>query len=570
MRVGASLIGLAQRWMPASECSALLEFWFASEARERWFSSTVAFDRVVAERWGPSLERWRGLEDVEEEMVGGISAEPAEQLLAHVVLWDQVSRHCARVEAAESLVEATAPLAVATSRRLLESAAADEWDTARQCFVLLPLRHTFEPEVIEECLRHARRWRELPGADDKAWRRFETASIRALCRANTALIEAEKGVSPEWWRFGDVLEAVPEGIEAAWEQRYADRSASLAAYATLRRKLRDRAESRFVVSVSGGVDSMVLLYLAARLGAPVVAAHVDYGNRARSRTEADFVASFCAELGVPLYRRNVSELQRGCIAREDYEDITRETRFGLYKKAGGDEDYAVVLGHNRNDARENLFTNVNKGQHYDELRGMREDAVEQGVRTWRPLLEVPKSDIYEAAAAFRVPHCRDSTDPACERGRLRDDWLPLVFEKQPLLVPGLERLADHLSFLHAAWRRQLDDFWETKATTLEDGRVIEMPVEPWMLRDSSSTSSSSSEMLWVDVFTLKLNEGGRRPSNRSLANFAAWLSRAAARRQEKKKSCFCELSRDWRAEYVPQENGGGTLRLLRRRLLLLH
>ena len=78
-------------------------------------------------------------------------------------------------------------------------------------------------------------------------------------------------------------------------------------------------------------------------------------------------------------------------------------------------------------------------QHYDDLRGMRPVGVERGVATWRPMLDVDKAAIYDAAAALGLPHLRDSTDPTCDRGKLRDDWLPAVRAKQPLLPEGLER-----------------------------------------------------------------------------------------------------------------------------------
>jgi len=58
---------------------------------------------------------------------------------------------------------------------------------------------------------------------------------------------------------------------------------------------------RACVSLSGGVDSMVLCTILSRLGRAaqppwrVAGVHIDYGNRPESAAEADYVQAWCAE-----------------------------------------------------------------------------------------------------------------------------------------------------------------------------------------------------------------------------------------------------------------------------------
>ena len=55
----------------------------------------------------------------------------------------------------------------------------------------------------------------------------------------------------------------------------------------------------FVVSLSGGVDSMVLMTLLCFLTKKkVIACHVNYGNRREADAEADFVQRYCKEFNV--------------------------------------------------------------------------------------------------------------------------------------------------------------------------------------------------------------------------------------------------------------------------------
>ena len=219
-------------------------------------------------------------------------------------------------------------------------------------------------------------------------------------------------------------------------------------------------------------------------------------------------------------------------------------RFETYRAAAG-EGGVVLLGHNRDDTLENVFTNINKGQHYDDLRGMRPVGVERGVATWRPMLDVDKAAIYDAAAALGLPHLRDSTDPTCDRGKLRDDWLPAVRAKQPLLPEGLERLSDHLAFLQGAAKRELGAYFEARVVydidDAEGGRVrfATLPLEAWMVDAPPS--------FWVDVFhrlSAASDESPPRPSNKALANLRDWLRR----NRGATRATTCELNASFRAE----------------------
>ncbi len=162
---------------------------------------------------------------------------------------------------------------------------------------------------------------------------------------------------------------------------------------------------------------------------------------------------------------------------------------------------------------------------------------ERDVTTWRPLLSIDKSSIYEAASALKLPHLADSTDPTCQRGVFRDSWLPVVRDQQPLLLPGLEHLADHVSFLTEVWREKCRDY-VSKCERFGGGASL--PVENWMTQAPSS--------FWVDV--LRRLDAPHRPSNKALENLQSWLRRQRLSR----RSSTCELGAVMRAEYVPDED----------------
>ena len=203
-----------------------------------------------------------------------------------------------------------------------------------------------------------------------------------------------------------------------------------------------------LVSLSGGVDSMVLTHALLRLRRratvpyEVHAVHIDYSNRAESGAEAAYLRRWCAARGVRLEVRVVLEVSRGVTARDEYEKESRRIRFEAYERAMASSGApAVFFGHHRGDVQENVVSNVMKGGGLLELSGMAAASVVNRVMIWRPMLPHPKADVYAYAHRYGVPYFKDSTPIWSTRGKLRGKLLPLLEE-----VYG-DGFANHLSGL---------------------------------------------------------------------------------------------------------------------------
>ncbi len=203
-----------------------------------------------------------------------------------------------------------------------------------------------------------------------------------------------------------------------------------------------------IVSLSGGVDSMVMLALLVATRRPVVAAHIVYGNRAVSRQEYAFIARYCARLGVPLYVYKIEWLRRGEVEREFYESVTRDIRFHVYKAVaaacGVTTEPTVLLGHIQEDVVENIWTNLTKCQHLDNLAGMSASDVQMGVRICRPFLQMEKSQIYELSSMYAIPYLKNTTPAWSNRGKFRTTFYDATHaqygaqvDKKMLEVAGL-------------------------------------------------------------------------------------------------------------------------------------
>ena len=166
----------------------------------------------------------------------------------------------------------------------------------------------------------------------------------------------------------------------------------------------------------------------ARLLHTVAAVHVDYGNRRESGEEAKFLEAWCRARGIQWFSTR-AQVQRGAGDREAYEAETRELRFALYRSAlEATGARGVMLGHHRGDVEENVISNVMKGVSVLALGGMH--AVQYmsqfQVQVQRPLLALDKAEILDFATRYGVPYFKDTTPSWSTRGRLRRKLVPLL------------------------------------------------------------------------------------------------------------------------------------------------
>ncbi|KAG1667183.1 hypothetical protein FOA52_004178 [Chlamydomonas sp. UWO 241] len=220
-----------------------------------------------------------------------------------------------------------------------------------------------------------------------------------------------------------------------------------------------------VVSLSGGVDSMVCLRALSELNVPLIAVHVNFGNReSDADREERFVRAYCRARGVDLVVRRFDEIQRdACMAndfRELYETYTKRERHATYLVAhrllgiddAGIASVRVVLGHHIDDVFENVLVNVANATKLKNLDGMTERALVFGdrIELWRPMIRLEKAVVFAYARRFGVPYFMNTTPDWVQRGILRTRVVPAIREWNPDFVPGLLQLSEQMKDAYVA------------------------------------------------------------------------------------------------------------------------
>lgn len=231
----------------------------------------------------------------------------------------------------------------------------------------------------------------------------------------------------------------------------------------LRSECLAREGDRIVVAVSGGPDSMALLHvlflLAERWRFELSVAHVNHGFRvAESEAEAETVAAYAAELGLPCdigrFDLPAYVSQTGLNAQA----AAREKRYAfLHETAERRGAGTIALAHHADDQAETVLMRILRGTGPSGLAGMAPVRTEKKVELIRPLIRIYKSEIERHCAVHHIPTCRDSSNAQRKyfRNAVRLDVLPFLREYNGKLPEALNRLADLM--------RAEDDWMENEA-----------------------------------------------------------------------------------------------------------
>lgn len=227
---------------------------------------------------------------------------------------------------------------------------------------------------------------------------------------------------------------------------------------------------RYVVAVSGGVDSMVLLDILQTLpGVKLTVAHYDHGIRDDSFKDRQLVAKAARAYNLPFV------YDEGKLGSDTNEETARNRRYAFLRKVqkqvGAD---AIITAHHMNDAVETAAFNVLRGTG---RKGMSSLKSVDGII--RPLLHLPKSKLMEHACAGGIEWLEDSSnnDMRFRRNYIRHQLLPELRKRSPEDYKKLVSLVKRQASLNAAIDTRLHALLHTQPSnnTIRRNDVAVLP-----------------------------------------------------------------------------------------------
>ena len=182
-------------------------------------------------------------------------------------------------------------------------------------------------------------------------------------------------------------------------------------------------KGKYIVAVSGGVDSVVLLdVLVQQPDIELIVAHFDHGIRKDSSEDRKLVATLSQKYGVTF------ECAEGELGSDASEERARQARYTflehIRKKHAAT---GLVTAHHQDDALETMVFNVLRGT---KRKGM--SSLQSTDTTTRPLINHTKDEIIDYARQHNLLWREDSTnsDEKYTRNWIRRKLLPKLSSSQ--------------------------------------------------------------------------------------------------------------------------------------------
>lgn len=156
---------------------------------------------------------------------------------------------------------------------------------------------------------------------------------------------------------------------------------------------------KYVVAVSGGVDSIVLLdMLAKEQKHELIVAHFDHGIRESSAGDARFVGGLARLYGLQY------ESKREELGKTASEQLAREHRYDFLKGIAVTYNALLVTAHHQDDVIESIAINLHRGTGWRGLAVFGDESIN------RPLLSLSKHNLISYAVEHNLEWVEDETN----------------------------------------------------------------------------------------------------------------------------------------------------------------
>lgn len=182
-----------------------------------------------------------------------------------------------------------------------------------------------------------------------------------------------------------------------------------------------------LLGLSGGPDSLALFYLLLscrkKIGLNFSVAHVDHNWRSESSTEAVSLQNLAKHHQVPFHLKTLHP----SLLKGNLEAICRLERLAFFQELCQQKKYqAVLLGHHADDHAETVLKRLLEGANLLALYGLSPAIVINGVKLWRPFLNIEKKSILNWLKEREIVFFSDETNfnPKFLRAKLRLEIIP--------------------------------------------------------------------------------------------------------------------------------------------------
>lgn len=294
--------------------------------------------------------------------------------------------------------------------------------------------------------------------------------------------------------------------------------------------------NKVLLAVSGGADSMALLYAVLALKAEgifngdIICAHINHRLRgSQADADEDFVVREVQNLNLQITTRRLDVRDFARKNKLSLETAARKLRIeSLIKIAGADNCNCIAAGHQKDDNAETVVQRLCRGTGLRGLGGIWPVRVfEGGINFVRPLLVVTRSEIVEYLSRRNLQWRTDKTNEDCKyrRNFIRHRLIPQLQQQyRGPLAEQLFELSRSARKLYATVGGCADKVWPSLANYADGGVVLKLssfsiqpePVKVELIRRSLTSIGSGERDLIYQHYERILRLAEKNISNKKV------------------------------------------------------
>lgn len=230
-----------------------------------------------------------------------------------------------------------------------------------------------------------------------------------------------------------------------------------------------------VLAVSGGVDSMVLFHLMARVAKKrklqLVVAHVDHQLRAASQAEAAYLQAYCEKQHYPFFQKTWEDPQK----ERQTEARARAFRYAFFREImTKTQAETVMTAHHQDDQAETVLMKLTRGSSFSGLVGIRDKQAFGSGLLIRPLLTFSKQTLYDYAQKAALTYFEDASNATDQytRNRIRHHVIPVLKKENPQFLNHITQFHQQVDYANQLFSQFVTPLFQQWLQTTETGWQI--------------------------------------------------------------------------------------------------
>ena len=230
-------------------------------------------------------------------------------------------------------------------------------------------------------------------------------------------------------------------------------------------------ESRSVIAISGGVDSVVLAHLYSKMNLNFALAHCNFNLRGEeSNADEDFVLELADQFDVEVFVQNFDTQAYADENKRSIQMAARELRYDWFNELAQQLEFDYILtAHHADDNLETFLINFTRGTGLNGLTGI--PMVNEMVI--RPLLPFSRALIETYATENNISWREDSSNATRKylRNKLRHEVVPILKEINPQLLDSFQNTIDNLNDTSDIVEESLDAVLKRAIVTINNDGI---------------------------------------------------------------------------------------------------